>query len=87
MGGDLLGVLEGAAVGQVGRDAGRAKRMTAGRGRQASGLAAALDDVEGLAPPELLARQAPGAIDALEEWRLRIDNPGALEVGIEVGLG
>ena len=81
MPGDPLGVLERPAVRQIRRDPGRPEGVAAGRGREIRGRRAPLDHGQDETPRQRPARQPPPrGVDALEERRLRLVEPGRLEV-------
>src|SRR5205809_606250 len=67
--GDLLRVLDGSAILQIGGNAGRPKGMVAYLARQASLLSASLYHVEGVSFAQAVLRQFPAATArASEEW-------------------
>ena len=82
--GDPLRVLEGPPVRQVRRDPRRPERVAAGRHRQFRGRRAPLDHGQDETPRQRPARQPPPrGVDALEERRLRLVEPGQLEVVVQ----
>lgn len=89
MGGDLLGLLDGSAVFEVGGDAGGPEGVVADAGGEAGGDGPALDHVEGVATAERKAGDEAGlARDGAEEEGFRLlGDAGGLEIGVQVFLG
>lgn len=70
--GDLLGMLDGAAILQVGGDAGGPKRMAANGFRQANCFRPHLDHPQGVVPVHRPGSQHPLAVDGAEEPALAV---------------
>lgn len=86
--GNLLGLLDGAAVLQVRRDAGRAEGVATRRGRDPGVEGAPLDHAQDIGPAHApLGAAAALALQRSEQGRaLGIAVPAGLEVGVEVSM-
>jgi hypothetical protein len=88
VGSNRLGVLNGAAVLQVGSDARGAERVTASGCRQPCREGPAFDHAEHVGPGHRIIGKLAALVYAAEERTLLlVSDAGSCEVGVHVGIG